>query len=122
MNITETEIIALEKQLLEAIKTSNVNVLDKLLHNDLLFLAPNAQVITKAIDIASHKAGDMIVEELNATIETMNCINDTAVISLVYDTKGQMLGNPINGKFRYIRVWKKMGNEIKVIAGSCFML
>lgn len=122
MNIKETEIIKLENQLIEAIKASNVVILDKLLHNDLLFLAPNGHVITKAMDLASHQANEMIVEELTPTFETIHCMNDAAVITLVYTTKGKMLGQPIDGQYRYIRVWKKVNNELKIIAGSCIKL
>jgi ketosteroid isomerase-like protein len=122
MNVNETEIIKLENQLIEAIKASDVVALDKLLHNDLLFLAPNGQVITKAMDLASHQANEMIVEELTPTFEAIHCMNDTAVITLVYATKGKMLGQPIDGQYRYIRVWKKDNNELKIIAGSCMKL
>ncbi len=47
------QILQLEQRLLEAIKTSDVEVLDQLLHDDLLFIAPNSQTITKEMDLAS---------------------------------------------------------------------
>jgi hypothetical protein len=122
MKISRTEIEELEYLLIEGIKTSDVVLLDKLLHDDLLFLAPNGQVITKAIDLASHRAGDMTVEQLIPTIEHINIVDDTAVAVVQYDNKGSMLGNPIEGQFRYIRIWKWFPDGIKVIAGSCLQL
>jgi hypothetical protein len=119
---SKREIIELEQKLMEGIKTSNAQFLDKILHEDLLFLAPNGQVITKAIDLASHKAGEMVVDSITSTIEEIKIIDDTAIVVIVYDTKGKMLGNPIQGKFRYIRVWKSFDDGYKVIGGSCFKL
>ena len=122
MNITKNEIIELENKLVDGIKKSDIVFLDKVLHDDLLFLAPNGQIITKTIDLASHQSGEMLVEELILTIENVNVINDTAIAVVVYKTKGTMLGNPIQGKFRYIRIWKKFPDGLKVIGGSCFQL
>ena len=112
----------MELTLIEGIKTSNVSLLDKLLHNDLLFIAPNGQTITKAMDLDSHRAGHMHVEQLIPSIENIHLMGDNAVVVVVYDTKGKMLGNPIAGKFRYLRVWKKTTDGLQVIGGSCFSI
>ena len=88
----------------------------------MLFVFPNGNVITKEIDLASHRAKEMVVEEVNSTIEQINVIEDLAVVTVVYDTKGSMLGNPIQGKFRYIRFWKQFPDGMKVIGGSCVQL
>lgn len=122
MKITKNEITDLENKLVDGIKNSDITFLDQVLHNDLLFLAPNGQIITKAIDLASHQAGEMIVEQLILTIEEINIVDDTAIVVVVYNTKGTMLGSPIQGQFRYIRIWKQFPDGLKVIGGSCFHL
>lgn len=122
MVIQRHEIVDLEGKLIEGIKTSDIPFLDKILHDDLLFLAPNGQLITKAMDLASHKAGQMIVDEITSIIQEIKIIDDTAMVAIVYNTKGKMLGTPINGQFRYIRVWKRFGDGLKVIGGSCIKL
>ena len=122
MQINKDEVIALEHALIKAISTSDLQSLDKILHDDLRFLAPNGQVITKAMDLASHKAGEMVVDEIKPTIEEIKIVEDTAIVVIVYDTKGMMLGNPIEGRFRYIRIWKRFSDSLKVIGGSCFKL
>lgn len=85
-------------------------------------MAPNGQIITKAIDLASHRAGEMLVEQLILTIENITIFDDTAIVVVVYTTKGTMLGNPIQGLFRYIRIWKQFPDGMKVIAGSCLQV
>ena len=120
--MTRTEITDLENKLLEAIKKSDISVLEQILHDDLLFIVPNGSVITKEMDLASHRAGAMVVEKIIPSIEQINIIEDTAVVTVVYDSKGSMLGTPIQGKFRYIRFWKKFPDGMKVIGGSCTQL
>jgi hypothetical protein len=120
--MTNDQIVMLEMKLIQAISTSDVAYLDKILHDNLRFLAPNGQTITKAMDLASHKAGEMVVEKIDPVIEDIQMMGDTAVVVIVYDTKGKMLGKAIDGKFRYIRIWKEFEDGIKVIGGSCFKL
>lgn len=122
MEIKREEIVELEKALIEAITKSDIHFLEKILHDDLLFLAPNGSVITKQMDLDSHRAGEMVVEKIVPMIEDIRIMDGTAVVVVVYDTKGQMLGHPIEGQFRYIRTWKKFNDGIKVIGGSCFQL
>ena len=122
MSINKEDIIDIENELIVGIKKSDVSFLDSVLHDDLLFIAPNGQTITKQIDLASHRSGEMFVEQLIPTIEDVKIIGDTAVVIVVYDTKGTMVGNPIQGKFKYIRIWKLFTDGLKVIGGSCIQL
>jgi len=112
------EILKREDELLNAIKSGDVITLDKLLHNDLLFITPGGQTITKQMDLAAYRSGAMVVEELKPTIEQINIIRSTAVVIVVYETKGKMMSIPIKGRFRYIRVWQSFNGDWKVIAGS----
>src|SRR5688500_9636767 len=107
------DVLEIEDRLLQAIKTSDVSVLDKLLHDELRFIAPNGQTVTKEMDLASHRAGQMTVDELIAKFEDVKLIGDNAIVVVVYETKGTMLGNPIEGKFRYIRIWKSFADGLK---------
>jgi hypothetical protein len=118
-SINREQILDIENNLLSAMKVSDVDALDKMLHDDLLFITPDGQTITKEMDLASHRAGTMIIEEILPTIEQINIIDDTAVVTLVYKTKGKMMGTVIEGNFRYIRFWKMFDGALKVIGGSC---
>lgn len=111
-----------ENALLQAMLAHDVNALNELLHNDLLFITPDGQTITKAMDIDAHRKGLMVIERISTTIEQINIIGDNAAVTLVMDTKGKMIDMPIEGKFRYIRIWKKVGDDLKVIGGSCTAL
>jgi hypothetical protein len=121
MKITEEAIVDIEHRLIRAIKSSDIVFLDACLHDDLLFIAPR-QVVNKSMDLASHRAGQMVVDELIPTFEEIKIIGDTASVIVVYETKGTMMGNPIQGKFRYLRIWQSFGGALKVIGGSCMKI
>jgi len=116
------EILKREDELLEAIKSSDIITLDKLLHNECLFIMPDGKAITKQMDLAAHRSGAMVVEELKSTIEQIKLIESIAVVIVVYETKGKMLENPIQGRFRYIRIWNSFEGDLKVIGGSCVQI
>ncbi|RZK41066.1 MAG: nuclear transport factor 2 family protein [Pedobacter sp.] len=116
--ITEKKILEQENKLYAAIKEANINVLDQLLHNDLLFILPSGDVITKEIDLNTYRDGALIVEELFPEIENLNIIDDVAVVTLSMKLKGQFNEVPFEANYRYIRFWKKFSEGIKVIGGS----
>jgi ketosteroid isomerase-like protein len=117
--ITQAQIAAAENALVEAIKISDVSALDKMLHEDLLFITPDGQTVTKKMDLDSHRAGTMVVDEISLTLELIHVIENTAVSTVVYQAKGKMLGKPLEGTFRYLRVWRLFGETWQVIGGSC---
>lgn len=109
----------IEKELLEAMKNSDVKILDKLLHDDLLFVLPTGEVITKEMDLDTHKSGNLILEEITSSVDSIKQIDENVVVTLSSKIAGKMLGQKFEGDFRYIRVWKMFDNKLKVIAGSC---
>jgi hypothetical protein len=115
-------VISMENRLLVAIQHSDAATLDLLLHPDLLFHAPNGQIITKETDLHAHRSGNMVVDSIAASEMQVNIIGDNAVVSLVIETSGAIFKQPIQGRFRYIRVWKLFNGQLKVIAGSCILI
>lgn len=122
MPISKERIEELEVQLMNGIKTSDVDLLDRILHDDLRCMMPDGTIITKAMDLASHRAGNMVVEALIPEIQDISIIDDTALVTIIYKAKGKMLGTPIQGTFKYLRIWKKFDEGFKVIAVSYFQL
>lgn len=112
-------IIRLEETLRLSILNNDVNTLESLLNPRLLFITPDGNVITKDIDLDAHKAKTMIADSIDLKIEKIELHNDTAVVLVTYKTSGSMLGKPINGILRYIRIWNKSGNNWQIIGGSC---
>ncbi|MEN2415849.1 nuclear transport factor 2 family protein [Flavobacterium mesophilum] len=116
------DVVNAEIELLTAIKKADVPILEKILHDDLLFNLPDGNTITKEFDLDSYRSGKMKIDSLEASDQIINIIGDAAVVAVTVSLKGAFGDYPINGAFRYIRVWKQFDGLLKVIAGSCLKL
>lgn len=115
-------IVNAEIELLSAIKNSDVLALERILHDDLLFNLPTGQTITKEFDLNAYRSGKMNIHTLEASDQIINVIGDSAVVCVTVLLKGKYDTNPLDGAFRYVRVWKQFEENLKVIAGSCIVL
>ena len=115
-------VINAEIELLTAVKNSDISALETILHDDLLFNLPDGQTITKELDLNSYRSGKMKIDFLEASDQIINVIDNSAVVVVTISLKGSYDNNPVNGVFKYIRVWKQFESNLKVIAGSCIQL
>ena len=122
MEITREEVVEAENKLFSAQLVSNLEVLDQLLHDDLIAIAPTGEVLTKKMDLDAHKAKTMIIEDASTIIDEISIIGDTALSIVTMKAKGKMIGTPLEGQFRYFRVWKRVGDGLKVIGASFMQL
>lgn len=120
--ITTQDVVEAENKLFSAQLVSNVGILDQLLHNDLIAVAPTGEVLTKEMDLDSHKAKTMIIEDASTIIDEIKIIGDTALCITTMTARGKMMGTPLEGKFRYFRVWKHFRDGLKVIGASFMQL
>lgn len=118
----EKQIIECEKRLLEALKTSNINILGELLHDNLIFNIPTGETITKVMDIENYRVGIFKISEIIATDYVIKSIDDITTVALTIFLKAEYESQIVEGKFKYLRVWKLVENSWKVIAGSGFQI
>ncbi|MBE9052473.1 nuclear transport factor 2 family protein [Nostocales cyanobacterium LEGE 11386] len=118
----KAQVIANEKKLLSAMKTNNVELLDQLLHDELLFNGPSGETVTKAMDLENYRSGNINLHTVESSELMLNMVADDVVVAVTVEIIGNYLGQEINGKFRYLRVWKLFENNWKVIAGSVVTL
>ncbi|MNJ96343.1 hypothetical protein D3C87_140660 [compost metagenome] len=120
--ITKKEIAEAENQLFLAQLASNVDGLDLLLYDDLVAVAPDGQMLTKEMDLNAHRSKAIIIENASTEIDEIRIIEDTALSVTTMTAKGKVMGAPLEGKFRYFRVWKRIDNTLKVIGASFMQL
>lgn len=111
-------ILKQEEILLQAMRNSDLEKLEHLLHDDLLFIIPTGQTVTKEMDLANLKSGNLKIQELQASGHEVSLVEDCALVSVQVELKGQYLGQPIAGQFKYFRAWKLIQNQWKVIGGA----
>ena len=118
----EEQIINCENRLLEAMKLGELTVLEELLHDDLIFNIPTGQTITKAMDLENYRLGILTVSEIIAKDQIIASIENISIVAVTIYLKAKYADQLIDGKFRYLRVWKEFNNSWKVIAGSSFQI
>lgn len=120
--ITKDEVIEAENKLFSAQLVSNVDILDQLLYDDLVAVAPTGQILTKEMDLNAHSAKTMIIEDASTVIDEVRITGDTALSIVTMKAKGKMMGTPLEGQFRYFRVWKRFDGTLKVVGASFMQL
>lgn len=120
--ITKEDVSEAENQLFQAQLTSNVDALDQLLYDNLIAVAPTGHTLTKEMDLEAHRSKAMIIEEASTEIDDIRIIGDTALSIVTMTAKGKVMGAPLEGKFRYFRVWKYVDDKLKVIGASFMQL
>ena len=122
MHAIEDQIILLEEKLVAAIKSGDINVLEELLHDDLVFNIPSGLTISKIEDIENYRAGKMIVDELAIADRIIRVFGSVASVAVTVHLKATNEGQNIDGTYRYLRVWKFMNGLWQIIAGSGFKI
>lgn len=118
LSSTRSQIIECEKVLLIAMQYGNLEKLDQLIHNDLMFVIPSGQVITKAMDLQAYRSKSMVLTSITASEQSISIFEDTATVTTTIDMKGAYLGQALDGKYKYLRIWMRFGSSWKIVAGS----
>lgn len=118
----KTQIAENENRLLKAMLESDTTALDKLLHDDLLFNVPDGMTVTKNMDLDNYLSGNMIISSVISSDQIIQEIGDTVIVAVTLILNGKYGQQSLDGKYRYLRVWKLFDDYWKVIAGSCALL
>ena len=111
-------VIDCEALLLLAMRTSDADLLDELLHDDLLFNGPDGSTVTKAQDLANYRSGGIALKIVEGRDMRTSVIDGDVVVAVTLRLMGNYMGKPLDGSARYLRVWKRLGGRYQVIAGS----
>ncbi|HVJ41524.1 MAG TPA: nuclear transport factor 2 family protein [Dongiaceae bacterium] len=110
---------AMEAQLRQAMLTSDVDALEMLLAEDLIFVDPQGRVLDKAADLAAHRSGLLQLDQLDFAETEVRPQGDVAVVVTRSSLSGRYQGQVFAGDFRYTRVWRRSGRGWRVVAGHC---
>lgn len=116
------QIKQLEQRLLEAMRTSNVQTLEALLSDELVFVDHTGNVVGKQTDLNAHASGSIRIDSLQASEQTIRIYRDTAVVSVLLKIQGLFFGHPSEGTFRFSRVWVKEEDVWRIVAGHSTMV
>lgn len=102
---TEAAIRELERRIRAAMLASDVEELEALLADELVFTDHLGGLWRKRDDLDAHRAGRLHVESLEASDERILLLDGAAVVSVQLRIAGTFAGEPASGTFRFTRVW-----------------
>lgn len=119
MSVTnETAIIQAESQLRQAMLSSDVASLDRLISGDLLFTNHLGQLLSKQADLSAHGSGLLKFTKLEPSEQAVLVRDQFAVVTVKMSTEGVYANEPFSASIRYTRVWAPASNDgWHVVAG-----
>lgn len=120
--ISNEDVVKAENRLFSAQRAGDVDLLDQLLQDELVAMAPTGQLLTKEMDLDSYRTKSVVIDEGSIEIDSIHILDDIALSVVTMTAKGKAMGVPIDGQFRYLRVWKRIDGILKVVGASFIQL
>jgi len=115
----DPEIVALEASLRSAQLGADVDVLDQLISDDLMFTGPDGNLATKSQDLEAHRSG--IVRFRRHEVRELRIRRlgkDVAITALLARLAVEIAGTVTSGTYRYTRVWRREEDGKWRVAGG----
>jgi len=121
-SVLEKEIIEAEQSLKLAMISSDFEVLNKLLSEELMFTNHMGQILSKKDDLNAHKKGDFKIDTLSLTEQVIKSAGEVVIVSAHAKIVGSYKGEVTSGNFRFTRVWEKRDSKWQVLVGHASMV
>jgi ketosteroid isomerase-like protein len=108
---------ALEEKLRQAMLNSDVQALDELIADDLVFTMHTGLVINKQDDLNAHRTGIQKFTQVNLDEHQVRHYGDCAVVTVKADLAGIFNGQAYSETYRFTRVWIKRQDRWQIAAG-----
>ena len=115
----DPEIVALEARIRMAQLNADVDALDLLIADELLFTGPDGQLGTKAQDLEAHRSGVVRFRAHEPEELRIRRVGpDVAVAALRARLEVEVAGKVVRGTYRYTRIWaRESGGSWRVVGG-----
>ena len=116
---SDPEIVDLEEQIRAAQLNADVEALDRLISEELLFTGPDGQLATKAQDLEAYRSGVVrFLEHEPEELRVRRVGSALAVSALRARLAVEVGGQIARGTYRYTRVWaRENGKNWRVVGG-----
>lgn len=114
----EATILKLEEKLRIAMINSDVDILDQLIDDELVFIGPTGMVATKEMDLNAHRSKIQKITSLTFSEQTLKINENQAIVTVLSKIEGTFDGTDISGSYRYLRIWNKTNDTWKIISGA----
>jgi hypothetical protein len=109
----------LEEKLLDGFKRRDLNILDLLFADGMLFHDQYGNVLDKEMDLDVYRNGMTKITKINVSKREIRVFESIVIVSASLFIKGSYSNILLNGKYQWLRVWGKVREDWKVISASC---
>jgi ketosteroid isomerase-like protein len=113
----ETIIKELEEKLRQAMLNSDVEALDELIADDLVFTMHTGLVINKQDDLEAHRTGIQKFTKVKLDEQQVRHYGDCTVVTVKALLAGKFNGQDYSDTYRFTRLWVKRLNRWQIAAG-----
>ncbi|WP_396333475.1 nuclear transport factor 2 family protein [Burkholderia anthina] len=106
-----------EAALRAAMLTNDVEVLDTLLDDGLIFTVPSGAIISKNDDLSAHRAKLLRLDTLDIQETRADAIGELILTTTRAMLAGRFDGTVFSGTFAYTRLWRRSESSWRVVAG-----
>ena len=89
---------------------------------DFLISKLDSRYKTKAIDLDKYRLGNMKIDEISSSEQTINLRENNAIVYAITDMKGTFSNPLFDEKHHILKVCKIINSSSKIIAGSNLQL
>jgi ketosteroid isomerase-like protein len=113
----DEEILACEAELVRAQLVSDVEALDRLLDDALVFTSFDGRLATKSDDLSMHRSGRLRITRMEPVERHLLHLGLTSVVSVKMESSAIVDGASVAATLRYTRVWHKRSDAWRLVAG-----
>src|SRR6266567_9159304 len=117
------EIREVERQLQQAMVKNDVQALERLIHDDLVFIDVEGNVQGKHDDIESHASGAVVQTAVEFVEEpVMQLHGENAIVAVKAYVQVQLQRKHVEAHCSYLRVWLFQDERWQIISGAVRIL
>ncbi len=121
--MTRAAIKHAEEQLRSAMLAGDVERLDDLIDDALVFVTPAGALVRKDEDVDNHRSGALKLTRMDPRELFVELFGeDIGVATVLVDLEGSLGETTFAGTFRYVRTWRRSQGTWRVIAGAVLPL
>jgi ketosteroid isomerase-like protein len=116
--MTTPPIDELETQLRRAMLAGDVDALEALIADGLIFVGHTGALVTKEADLETHRSRILRLIALEPSERRSESFGDTAVVTVKMHVVGEYDGATFADTYRYLRVWALVDGRWQVVAAQ----
>ncbi len=120
LKMNQARVIEYEEMLRSAMLSNNIELLEELLSDELIFVNHLGQWLSKEEDINVHRSKSLDIAGMEVLEQEAKLFQELAVTVTKVALNGALAtGESIGGEYSYTRVWKDVEGKLKVVSCHC---